>query len=102
MGARGRGGAGHTHTHTHTHRYFTVETHYEHPHPLYKRTLVRMVMIDEWFVCLSHAQQCVDLPQSDVERIAVPTHGIMGEKDPELKYQERMRGVVPNFRCARA
>eukprot|EP00164_Ancoracysta_twista_P012663 GFYU01019945.1.p1 GENE.GFYU01019945.1~~GFYU01019945.1.p1 ORF type:complete len:281 (-),score=28.22 GFYU01019945.1:56-898(-) len=41
--------------------------------------------------------EIIGIPEEDMRAIAVPVCGIMGEKDPERHYSERMQGVVTDF-----
>eukprot|EP00466_Bigelowiella_natans_P000896 jgi/Bigna1/88253/estExt_fgenesh1_pg.C_290173 len=45
----------------------------------------------------AHGLELCDLPASDLENIKVTVLGISGELDPEIKFLERMQGVVPDY-----
>ena len=45
-------------------------------------------------------ESVIDVDESDLRALRVPVHGIVGEKDEERRYVERMRGVVPDFTMA--
>ena len=47
-------------------------------------------------VC-AQMDEILDVTQAQLKDISVPVHGIAGSRDPEMKYVQRMKGIVPNF-----